>query len=434
MPSNHETRNSYYLVRPTLRKKIWFVILLLLTAKILAAQTTSVTLSWNANSEPDVVGYRLYYGRTSHNYEQNIDAGRSTTATIQNLSTGTVYYFAATAYNAAGVESEFSDEVIFRSPIQTPTPPSTPTAPPNPSPTPAESPTPVPSASPTPVATSTPTSSQTPSPVPITPTPTPTPADQSNVLNVSTRIFVQSDGDNMIGGFIIYGNQPKRILLRAIGPSLTAFGVSDAMPDPVLFLFDSSGALVASNNNWRSDQAQIIQDASLAPSDDREAALVATLSPGSYTAVLFDSNQSQGVALFEFYDLEPHSSLLLDLSTRGPVLTSDRVIIGGFVIYGDQPTAFILRALGPSLSLAGVPDPLLDPVLQLYNAEGSLISQNDNWRSDQEQFILDASLAPSDDRESAIFANLSPGPYTAVVTGVDNSTGTALFEIYRLVQ
>ena len=237
----------------------------------------------------------------------------------------------------------------------------------------------------------------------------------------------------MIGGFIIYGNQPKRILLRAIGPSLTAFGVSDAMPDPVLFLFDSSGALVASNNNWRSDQAQIIQDASLAPSDDREAALVATLSPGSYTAVLFDSNQSQGVALFEFYDLEPHSSLLLDLSTRGPVLTSDRVIIGGFVIYGDQPTAFILRALGPSLSLAGVPDPLLDPLLQLYNAEGSLISQNDNWRSDQEQFILDASLAPSDDRESAIFANLSPGPYTAVVTGVDNSTGTALFEIYKLV-
>ena len=138
-------------------------------------------------------------------------------------------------------------------------------------------------------------------------------------------------------------------------------------------------------------------------------------------------------SLFEFYDLEPNSSQLLDLSTRGSVLTSDRVLIGGFIIYGNQPTSFVLRAIGPSLSLAGVSDPLVDPSLQLYNSEGALVFQNDNWRSDQEQLILESSLAPSDDRESAIFANLTPGPYTAVVTGVANSTGTALFEIYRLV-
>jgi hypothetical protein len=216
-------------------------------------------------------------------------------------------------------------------------------------------------------------------------------------------------------------------------PSLTSFGVPDALPDPVLYLYDSLGSLVASNDNWRSDQAQTIQETGLAPSDDRESALVASLSPGPYTAVLFDANQSAGVALFEFYDLEPNSSQLLDLSTRGSVLTSDRVLIGGFIIYGNQPTSFVLRAIGPSLSLAGVSDPLVDPSLQLYNSEGALVFQNDNWRSDQEQLILESSLAPSDDRESAIFANLTPGPYTAVVTGVANSTGTALFEIYRLV-
>jgi hypothetical protein len=236
----------------------------------------------------------------------------------------------------------------------------------------------------------------------------------------------------MIGGFIIAGDVPKNIILRAIGPSLARFGVSDVMADPTLRLYDSTGALIASNDNWRSDQSQVIQDTGLAPPDDREAALVTTLSSGAYTAVVNDASNSPGVALFEFYDLDPASSQLLNLSTRGKVATQDRVMIGGFIINGDQPTRIILRAIGPSLTQLGIPDALIDPTLELHNGDGSLILQNDNWRSDQEQQILDSALAPSNDRESAIIATLVPGPYSAIVRGAGNSTGMALFEIYKL--
>ena len=236
----------------------------------------------------------------------------------------------------------------------------------------------------------------------------------------------------MIGGFIIAGDVPKKVILRAIGPSLATFGVSGAMADPALRLYDSTGAVIASNDNWRSDQSQIIEDTGLAPADDREAALVTTLPPGAYTAVVNDESNNPGVALFEFYDLDPASSRLVNLSTRGKVETQDRVMIGGFIISGDQPTKIILRAIGPSLTQLGIPDALANPTLELHNGDGSLILQNDNWRSDQEQQILDSALAPSDDRESAIIATLNSGSYTAIVRGAGNSTGIALFEIYRL--
>ena len=236
----------------------------------------------------------------------------------------------------------------------------------------------------------------------------------------------------MIGGFIIAGNVPKKVILRAIGPSLATFGVSEAMADPALRLYDSTGAVIASNDNWRSDQSQIIEDTGLAPADDHEAALVTTLPPGAYTAAVNDESNNPGVALFEFYDLDPASSRLANLSTRGRVETQDRVMIGGFIISGDQPTKIILRAIGPSLTQLGIPDALADPTLELHNEDGSLILKNDNWRSDQEHQILDSALAPSDNRESAIIATLPPGPYTAIVRGAGNSTGIALFEIYRL--
>lgn len=236
----------------------------------------------------------------------------------------------------------------------------------------------------------------------------------------------------MIGGFIIAGGVPKNVILRAIGPSLATFGVSGAMTDPSLLLFDSAGALIASNDNWQSDQSQIIQDTGLAPTGDLEAALVATLPPGAYTAVVDDESNNPGVALFEFYDLDPASSQLVNLSTRGKVETQDRVMIGGFIIGGDQPTQVILRAIGPSLTQLGIQDALVDPTLELHNGDGSLIVQNDDWRSDQEQQILDSALPPSDDRESALIATLPPGPYTAIVRGADTSTGVALFEIYKI--
>ena len=246
-------------------------------------------------------------------------------------------------------------------------------------------------------------------------------------------MFVQSGNNVMVGGFIIYGESPKRVMLRGIGPSLATFGIPDAMPDPVLELFDTSGATLAFNDDWHSAQRQTIQETGLAPTNDREAALVTTLSPGSYTVVVKDASNSSGVALFELYDLDPSSSQLLNLSTRGKVETQDRITIGGFVIYGAYPTAFIVRAIGPSLAQAGVTNALLDPTLELHDADGMMILQNDDWRSDQEQEILGSNLAPTDDRESAIFAVLAPGPYSAIVRGAGNSTGIALVEIYRLV-
>ena len=264
------------------------------------------------------------------------------------------------------------------------------------------------------------------------PTPTPSPANPGSLANVSTRLSVQTGNNVMIGGFIIAGDVPKDIILRAVGPSLAASGVEGAMTDPALRLYDSTGAVVASNDNWRSDQTEVIEDTGLASADDREAALVTSLPPGAYTAVVNDENSNPGVALFEFYDLDPASSQLVNLSTRGRVATQDRVMIGGFIIGGDQPARIILRGIGPSLTQLGIPDALVDPTLELYNGDGALISQNDNWRSDQEQEILDSALAPSDDRESAISATLMPGPYTAIVRGAGNSTGIALFEIYRL--
>ena len=235
----------------------------------------------------------------------------------------------------------------------------------------------------------------------------------------------------MIGGFIVYGDLPKRLVLRAIGPSLTSFGISDAMPDPSLCLFDSSGAAVALNDNWRSDQGQIIEETGLAPSHDLEAALVTVLSPGSYTVVINDATGSQGIALFELYDLEPTSSQLINLSTRGAVETQDRVMVGGLIIYGQQPTEFLIRAIGPSLAQSGIEDTLTDPTLQLYDDQGSLVRENDDWRSDQEQQIIETTLAPSDDRESAILATLVPGAYSAIVRGISDSRGTGLLEIYK---
>ena len=273
--------------------------------------------------------------------------------------------------------------------------------------------------------------SPTPTPVP-TPIPSLAPANPAGLANVSTRLFVQTGDNVMIGGFIIAGDVPKKIILRAIGPSLATFGISGAMAQPALRLYDSTGAVIASNDNWRSDQSQIIEDTGLASADDREAALVTTLLPGAYTAVVNDESNNPGVALFEFYDLDPASSQLTNLSTRGKVETEDRVMIGGFVVSGDQPTEIILRAIGPSLTQLGIPDALANPTLELHNGDGSLVLQNDNWRSDQEQQILDSALAPSDDRESAIIATLIPGSYTAIVRGAGNSTGIALFEIYRL--
>jgi plastocyanin len=290
--------------------------------------------------------------------------------------------------------------------------------------------------------------SETPTP---TPSPTSTPAFTSILGNISTRGFVQTDNNVMIGGFIVQGIQPKRVIVRAIGPELTPFGVPDVLADPTLDLHNGAGALIGSNNNWQTtiiggiitgDQVSAIQNSGHAPTQPSESAIMATLSPGNYTAIVRGVNNSTGNALVEVYDLSPENNALLgNISTREFVQTGDNVMIGGFIVQGTQPKRVIVRAIGPELTPFGVPDVLADPTLELHNGAGTLIASNNNWQTtiiggiittDQVGAIQNSGHAPTQPSESAIIATLPPGNYTAIIRGVSNSTGNALVEVYDL--
>jgi Alpha-galactosidase, CBM13 domain len=271
------------------------------------------------------------------------------------------------------------------------------------------------------------------------------------LANLSTRAFVQTGDNVMIGGFIVQGTQPKRVILRAIGPELNQYGVPNAMANPTLELHNGAGALIASNDNWQttiiggiigSDQVQDIRNSGHAPGDARESAIIANLPPGSYTAIVRGVDNTMGVALVEAYDLSPSlNSILGNISTRSFVQTGDNVMVGGFIVQGSQPKNVIIRAIGPELSQHGVPDFLADPTLELHNSIGGVIARNDNWQttiiggiitSNQVQDIQNSGHAPADASESAIIATLPPGNYTAIVRGVNNTTGVALVEVYDL--
>jgi hypothetical protein len=256
----------------------------------------------------------------------------------------------------------------------------------------------------------------------------------SQLLNISTRLNVLTGDNVLIGGFIITGTTPKQVIVRAIGPSLGAFGVVGALADPVLELHlpDSS---VVTNDNWRSTQEQEIIDSNLAPTDDLESAILATLPPGSYTAIVSGNNGGTGVGLVEAYDLDQAAGQLANISTRGFVDTDDNVMIGGFIVGGgsDGITATVLvRAIGPSLTDFGVPGALQDPTLELHDGSGNTLMANDNWKDDQEAAIAATTLQPTNDLESAILATLPTGAYTAIVRGQNNTTGVGLVEAYNL--
>ncbi len=211
-------------------------------------------------------------------------------------------------------------------------------------------------------------------------TPSEHPAKPRSLLNVSTRLQSQTGDNVLIGGFIISGTQPKTVAVRGIGPSLP---VASRLADPVIRLYDKDGKLIGSSDNWNSNRSKILFSG-LAPQDEHEAAIVITLAPGNYTAILNGVDGGTGVALVEVYDLTSDSdSKLANISTRGRVETGDNVMIGGFIIGGTQPTKVIIRALGPSLTNAGVPGALQDPMLELHGSNGALILQNDNWHSTQ---------------------------------------------------
>ena len=258
-------------------------------------------------------------------------------------------------------------------------------------------------------------------------------AAPARAVNVSSRVAV-GEGENVgIGGFVVTGNVPKTVLVRGLGGSLSSAGVTGVLPDPQLALVDSNGSVVRSNDDWESSQRAEIVAANLAPSDRLESALIETVAPGSYTAILSGVNSASGIGLVEVYDLETTSdSTLANLSTRGFVGTGDNVLIGGLVVAeGDNPIT-VLRAIGPALASAGIANPLNDPVLELYDANGTLIALNDNWKDGQPIAAKATLLNPIDDREATIVVSLRPGGYTAIVRGKGNTTGVALVEAYRI--
>jgi streptogramin lyase len=261
------------------------------------------------------------------------------------------------------------------------------------------------------------------------------------LANISTRLAVGTGDNALIGGFIITGTQTTKIILRAIGPSLTQFGVPGALPDPILELYDSGGALLARNDDWGFTQiggiidgsSGNVQDTGLAPTQDRESAMVVTLSQGAYTTIVRGQNNTTGVALVEAFDLDwGVDAKLANISTRGFVQTGDNVMIGGTIVRGSAESTVLIRAIGPSLANFGIPNALADPTLELHDGNGALMNSNDNWRDTQQAEIEARGLAPTNDLESAILATLSPGGYTAIVRGKNDTTGVAVVEAYEL--
>jgi hypothetical protein len=263
------------------------------------------------------------------------------------------------------------------------------------------------------------------------PAQTATPAPRPGLVNISTRLRSEAGDNGLFGGFIITGDVRKRVIIRALGPSL---GIPGTIVDPVLTLTDSKGFEVY-NNDWRQNE-QAVLATGIPPKDDRESAIVADLNPGQYTAIVDDRGTRTGIALVEIYDLGPPdgepagAAKLAELSSRGPVRTGDNVMIGGFII-SEKTTRVVVRAIGPSL-VSYIIQPLQDPTLELHDGSGALLRSNDDWRTDQEQEIIDTGVPPKDDRESAIVAPLAPGNYTAIVRGKNGGTGLALVEVYDL--
>lgn len=260
------------------------------------------------------------------------------------------------------------------------------------------------------------------------------------VLNLSTRVRVGTGDHVLIGGFIVDGPSPKKVMIRAIGPSLATSGVPTPLADPRVSLRDSNGAEIARNDNWRttqmgglitSDQASEIQATGIAPTSDAESAMIVTLAPAPYTAII--EGAGGGTALIEMYDLDGSTATrVANISTRGDVATGDNVLICGAILGGTHPTEVLVRALGPSLTDSGVSGALRDPTLTLHNSNGFLVGSNEDWKDNQEADIRATEAAPTDDREAAILSVLQPGNYTAVVRGKNNTTGIALVEFYSL--
>jgi len=292
--------------------------------------------------------------------------------------------------------------------------------------------------------------------VPATPT-----SPDTTLANISTRGVVGTGSDVLIAGLSIGGTTNKTIFVRAAGPALTDFGVGGALADPTLSLFSSNNpnSAIATNDNWESGNAATISataarlGAFAFKPGSRDAALVATLAPGSYTAIVSGAGGTTGIALVEAYDADADAATsrtrkLVNIATRGRVDTGDNVLIAGLVVSGPSPRTYLIRAIGPTLlrppfNLSGA---LIDPFLQIYQSD-RLLRENDDW--DMPEAARPALRAAStqvgafamlEDRiislrsglDAAMLVTLPPGSYTAKVSGFEGATGVALIEIYEM--
>ncbi|MDQ6625158.1 MAG: hypothetical protein M3Y69_03310, partial [Verrucomicrobiota bacterium] len=249
----------------------------------------------------------------------------------------------------------------------------------------------------------------------------------SQLANISTRMRVLTGDNALIGGFILTGTDPRKVIIRGLGPSLPVAG---ALADPTLELHQGD-ATIATNNNWRDTQQTEIQQSTIPPSKDLESAIVRTLAPGAYTAILRGQGNTTGVGLVEVYDLSSGTaSKLANISTRGFVDTGDNAMIGGLIIGNGSGAKVIIRGLGPSLPVGGA---LQDPTLELHDSNGATIAANDNWQTDSGAAEIQADkVNPTNARESALLRTLAAGNYTAILRGSGNTTGVGLIEVYNV--
>lgn len=263
--------------------------------------------------------------------------------------------------------------------------------------------------------------------------------DAPVLKNISTRGYIASDDNALIGGFIVQGSLPATVVIRAVGPSLSEVGLTGQLVDPVLTVYDANQNQIATNDDWfNATNSAIISSYGLDPSNSRESAVYLSLQPGAYTVIVksfsdADSPPTTGVGLFELYDLSSNGARAGNISTRGQVLGGDNVLIGGTIIGGTDAKEVIVRAIGPSLATAGIAGPLANPTLELRDANGVLLKSNDDWQKGPDANAITAeSLAPKNAKESALLANLNPGAYTAIVKGSDGGIGVGLVEVYDI--
>lgn len=277
------------------------------------------------------------------------------------------------------------------------------------------------------------------------------------LVNLSSRVRVSDGARVLVTGFVIAGTAPKQVILRAVGPGLAAYGVTGVLPNPKLVLF-RAGNVVHENDDWEASPNPADLTAATArvgafplAAGSKDAAILATLAPGNYTAHVTDLGNATGHALIEIYDAGATATAefqrLVNISTRGEVTATD-VLIAGFIVTGNTPKKLLVRGAGPALAAFSVPTPVVDPSLRIYGAAGALVAQNDNWETAAPLAAGQPAVTPADlsaaatatgafpfaagSRDAATIVTLPPGAYTAHVSGAGGGTGVALIEIYEL--